>query len=98
MKFQSLTLLAVIALFGCTANERRIATDFDFDGSCVKCHSGLSAGKVHPTFKLRCVDCHGGNDQVQIPDNAAADTSIYRDPDLLKLAHVRPKPGLARFF
>ena len=100
MKRQRLTRYSflLLLLVGCNAKEKRIATDFNFDGSCVNCHAGLTAGKVHPTFKLRCVDCHGGNDQVEIPENAAADAAVYRDKDLLKQAHVRPKPGLARFF
>ncbi len=73
--------------------------DFGFDGTCVSCHTGLHSGQVHPTFKLRCVDCHGGNDQVTVPEDAAASAAVYRDPLLLAAAHVRPKtPDLARFF
>ncbi|RMH36760.1 MAG: hypothetical protein D6689_21900 [Deltaproteobacteria bacterium] len=83
----------------CSASETVVSADLEFDGTCVRCHTGLSAGQVHPTYKLRCVDCHGGDDQVaDVPADAASDPAIYRDPDLLARSHVRPKPGLARFF
>ncbi|HEX2688427.1 MAG TPA: hypothetical protein VHN14_17475 [Kofleriaceae bacterium] len=87
----------------CNANVTNVAEDFSFDGTCVNCHAGLSAGHVHGNYKLRCVDCHGGNDQVPVPDKLYQDTSQplprYRDPALVAAAHVRPKsPRLARFF
>src|SRR6185369_2285904 len=44
-------------------------------------------------YKLRCVDCHGGDDQVDVPGGADV-----HDQDLLRKAHVLPKAGLARFF
>jgi hypothetical protein len=84
---------------GCVKGKEQIKSDnFDFDGTCVNCHAGLSAKQVHGTYKLRCVDCHGGDDQVSIPADAFDDEDVYRDPELLELAHVKPKPGLARFF
>ncbi len=107
-------LAAVLA--GCTAEETVLeATDFKFDGTCVNCHTGLAAGHVHTNYKLRCVDCHGGDDQVAVADNAFTNKNLdaggggFRDPDLVKKAHVLPgsdngKPGtsinpqLARFF
>jgi hypothetical protein len=81
-------------------SETRTTTDFGFDGTCVRCHAGLHAGQVHPTFKLRCVDCHGGNDQVEaVPENAFATADVYSSPELVALSHVKPKSAaLARFF
>lgn len=84
---------------GCIKGKEKVKSEnFDFDGTCINCHAGLSAKQVHGTYKLRCVDCHGGDDQVAIPAEAFNDEEIYRDPDLLALSHVKPKPGLARFF
>src|SRR6185295_283005 len=79
-------------------------TDFAFDGTCVNCHTGLTAGHVHTNYKLRCIDCHGGDDTVNVPANAATNKNLdsggggYRDNDLIKAAHVNPDPKLARFF
>nr|HEX4318953.1 hypothetical protein [Kofleriaceae bacterium] len=72
----------------------------------MNCHLGLSGQHTHPNYKLRCIDCHGGNDQVDVPPDAtvvssgsATDTGKFRDPALLKQAHVQYKnPVLARFF
>ena len=99
------------ALGACTQTTTTTTTDLAFDGTCVSCHTGLSAGQVHGNYKLRCIDCHGGNDQVTIPDDvvtrAACATpanavvrgsGCFRDPALLEQAHVRVKPDLARFF
>jgi len=90
-------------LGACSPQTKPVAEDFGFDGTCVNCHAGLSAGHVHGNYKLRCVDCHGGNDQAPIPDKLYEDTSQplprYRDPALIAAAHVAPKsPKLARFF
>ncbi|MGE0551205.1 MAG: hypothetical protein AB7O24_17290 [Kofleriaceae bacterium] len=94
-----LALVAVAALFaGCSGEVTAVADDFGFDGTCVSCHAGLSAGHVHANYKLRCVDCHGGNDQVAVSADAMTDPAIYRDPALIAQAHVQPKPGLARMF
>ena len=94
----TLVMVVSIAVGACSATETATTTDFDFDGTCVGCHLGLSAGHVHPNYKLRCVDCHGGNDAVELPDGVASDPKKLRDPALLAQAHVVPKPGLARFF
>ncbi|MEO8699086.1 MAG: hypothetical protein ABI867_03550 [Kofleriaceae bacterium] len=90
---------------GCTAKETVVeATDFKFDGTCVNCHAGLNAGHVHANYKLRCVDCHGGNDQVATPDDVLKNKSTeigkggFRDPALLKMAHVIPDKANARYF
>jgi hypothetical protein len=90
-------------LAACTADVKPVAEDFGFDGTCVNCHAGLSAGHVHGNYKLRCVDCHGGNDQAPIPEKLFEDTTQplpkYRDPALIAMAHVAVKsPKLARFF
>ena len=101
MRTSILTFCVVFMLVGCTADETHVTADFGFDGTCVNCHKGLSAGHVHANYKLTCVECHGGNDQVPVPEGAADDTGTppkYRDPSLVAAAHVRPKPGLARFF
>lgn len=93
-----MTAALALAVAACSPTETVVQDDFGFDGTCTRCHAGLSAGQVHPTFKLRCVDCHGGNDQVSVPENAAKDPSIFRDPTLIAQAHVKPRPELARFF
>ena len=93
-----LSCLFWAALAACGADEERTNTDFGFEGTCVSCHNGLSAGHVHGNYKLRCVDCHGGNDQVTVPADAFRSETVFRDQNLLKQAHVLPKPGLARFF
>src|SRR5437762_12466267 len=90
---------AVLLLVGCTASETVVEnTDFAFDGTCVNCHAGLSAGHVHTNYKLRCIDCHGGDDTVAT-DPAKLDlkgTGLaaggFRDDKLLKAAHVNPDP------
>ncbi len=106
----NITKLAVGAVLlacwvGCTAEEKVVEnTDFGFDGTCVNCHAGLSAGHVHTNYKLRCIDCHGGNDQVAVPKDAFKNTSLvsgdggFRDDQLIQQAHVNPDPKLARFF
>ncbi len=87
------------SLSGCTKGTEEVREqDFAFDGTCINCHAGLSAAQVHANYKLRCVDCHGGNDQVDVPPNAFEDEDIFRDQELLVASHVKPKPGLARFF
>ena len=94
--------LWVLGFAACTADPTSVTEDFAFDGTCVNCHAGLSGAHAHAGYKLRCVDCHGGDDQAAIPAQLYADTAQpprYRDPSLLALAHVRPKtPTLARFF
>jgi hypothetical protein len=93
------SLLVCGLLVGCTAEEKVIEpTDFAFDGTCVNCHNGLSAGHVHKNYKLRCIDCHGGNDQVAVPTDAFKDVARFRDPNLIKQAHVLPDPNIARHF
>ena len=92
-----------LALAACSADEQPVVEDFGFDGTCVNCHAGLSAGHVHTSYKLRCIDCHGGNDQVAVParlfDDRSQPLPRFRDPALLAQAHVVPKsPKLARFF
>ncbi|MCG8416917.1 MAG: hypothetical protein MJE77_03100 [Proteobacteria bacterium] len=96
-------------LVACSATEKRVEQDFNFDGTCVRCHSGLSAGQVHATFKLRCVDCHGGNDQVgEVPENAFENEADWRNQALIAASHdlypdddariAFKDPALARFF
>ncbi len=104
-----LLLTAALAFGACTASDHHApSTDNAFDGTCVSCHLGLSAAHVHPSYKLRCIDCHGGNDQAAVPDGvtdvatgvdpAKKGGGKFRDPDLLAASHVHPKPGLSRFF
>lgn len=82
----------------CTASETQVTQDFGFDGTCVNCHAGLRAGHVHPGYKLRCVDCHGGNDQLEVPVDAHTVPAQFRAPALVAAAHVRVQPELAKFF
>jgi hypothetical protein len=98
-KLNTIAVVATLVALGCSSEETVLEDgDFNFDGTCVNCHVGLSAGQVHPTFKLRCVDCHGGNDDVEVPEDAFENEAVYRDPDLIAQAHVLPKAGLARHF
>lgn len=97
--------LAGLFLTACTAEEKVVEpTDFAFDGTCINCHAGLTAGHVHTNYKLRCIDCHGGNDQVDVPAEAFDNKSLepggggFRDPLLIKQAHVAPDPNIARMF
>jgi len=106
MKRITSSIFVVAALLaGCTAKEEILEpADFAFDGTCVNCHNGLSSGHVHANYKLRCIDCHGGDDQVAVPANAFENKALgagqkgFRDPDLVAAAHVLPgsdngKPG-----
>ncbi len=99
MRMLSQLVVGMVVVFAsaCTAEETVLEpTDFAFDGTCVNCHAGLNAGHVHFSYKLRCIDCHGGNDQVPVPTEAFKNKNLdaggggFRDPDLLKLAHVIP--------
>ena len=93
-----LALAATAAAGACISDVTRVTEDVAFDGTCINCHAGLSAGHVHGNYKLRCVDCHGGDDQVAVPADAFADPATFRDPARIALSHVRPNPLLARFF
>ncbi len=96
-RITSSIFVLMAALVGCTAKEETLEpADFKFDGTCVNCHSGLTAGHVHANYKLRCIDCHGGDDQVAVPEKAFENKSLdpggkgFRDPDLIGAAHVLP--------
>ena len=94
-----IALASFVVLFAaCAAKETKLQEDFAFDGTCVNCHAGMSAGHTHQNYKLRCVDCHGGNDQIDIPADAANDPAIFRDPVLIGMSHVLPVKDLARFY
>jgi hypothetical protein len=91
--------ILLLVLVACSAEETKRDTNaFGFDGSCVNCHAGLSAGHSHPNYKLKCTDCHGGNDQVAVPERAFETEAQYRDVVLMAQSHVVPKAKLARFF
>src|SRR4051812_29415120 len=99
MRTTSIIIVIIGAVLGaCSADEEKTNQDFAFDGTCVNCHAGLSAGHVHSNYKLRCIDCHGGNDQVNVPENASENKAEFTRQDLLKAAHVLPDKDLARFF
>src|SRR5580698_9707491 len=94
-----LSVLVVAAAFAaCSPTEKQITSSFSIDGTCINCHLGLSGQHTHPNFQLRCIDCHGGNDQVAVPADAtvvtsgsATDPGKFRDQTLLAQAHVRYK-------
>ena len=56
-----IVIAIAFALAACAADEKPTSSDLGFDGTCVNCHAGLSSGHVHVNYKLKCVDCHGGN-------------------------------------
>ena len=96
-RITSSIFVVVVALVGCTAKEETLEpADFKFDGTCVNCHAGLTAGHVHANYKLRCIDCHGGDDQLAVPEKAFENKKLgagekgFRDPDLIAAAHVLP--------
>jgi hypothetical protein len=89
----------ILILAACSATETKRDSDgFAFDGSCVNCHAGLSAAHVHGNYKLRCIDCHGGNDQVAVDADAFQSEAKFRNAAVIAQAHVQPKAKLARFF
>jgi len=90
--------MLLVSAVGCTAEETKVNEDFGFDGTCVNCHAGLSAGHVHLNYKLTCVECHGGDDTFAVDPLAFKDEQKYRDQAVLKKVHVLPDPKLARFF
>ena len=96
---KTVILIFVATLTACSETETKRDTDgFAFDGTCVNCHAGLSAAHVHANYKLRCVDCHGGNDQVAVPADAFLTEAKFRDVTQMAMAHVVPKAKLSRFF
>ena len=70
-------------LFGVGCSEEIVERQAPLGGTCLACHEGIT--DVHPYFALACTDCHGGNDQIDLP----AVVNI-RDQALLKVSHVRP--------
>jgi len=92
-------LCVLVIVVACSATETRLDDDgFAFEGTCINCHAGLTSGHVHANYKLRCVDCHGGNDAVAVDAQAFATPAKFQDPAVIAQAHVRPKARLARFF
>src|SRR4051812_41997809 len=74
--------LALVLLGGCS--ESVVEKTKPLGGSCLACHDGIT--DVHPFFALACVDCHGGNDAVDVPKGVNV-----RDRDVMAKSHVRPK-------
>ena len=72
----TLVILALVILGACTPSETKVSSDFGFDGTCTNCHLGLSGQHTHPNFKLRCIDCHGGNYQVVVPPDACCTNNM----------------------
>lgn len=52
-------------------------------GTCVSCHVNITPAHTKQAFK--CIDCHGGNDQVVVTGNN------IRDKAIMAQAHVQPK-------
>ena len=80
-------LLAVIAagllIAGCS--EEIVEDNARLGGTCLACHEGIT--DVHPFFALSCADCHGGNDEIEIP----AGVVNVRDQALMRASHVLPE-------
>src|SRR4051812_5908973 len=47
---------------------------------CITCHTKTDSASMHPTetVHLGCVDCHGGNPEIELSAEAAADSPAYR--------------------
>ncbi len=100
----SFVALAVAVGFGvgaCSASETHVSSSFGFDGTCVNCHLGLSGQHTHPNYKLRCIDCHGGNDQIAVGSDATVVATggdptapgKFRDQNLMRQAHNTLAPN-----
>src|SRR5262249_1705361 len=64
---------------------------------CITCHTKTDSPTMHTatTVKLGCVDCHGGQVEVRLPDGVAPGTDRY--DEIKKQAHVLPKfPAIFR--
>jgi hypothetical protein len=72
-----------------TGPGRPVTWSTNLGGTCINCHTGISA--PHAKQAIKCVDCHGGNDQVNTGPNPD-----IRDKNLMSQAHIRPKDS--RFF
>ncbi|HLG17587.1 MAG TPA: hypothetical protein VJH03_24295 [Blastocatellia bacterium] len=71
------------------APSQPVAWSTALGGTCVNCHTGISA--PHAKQAIKCVDCHGGNDKVDTGSNPN-----IRDAALISRAHVLPREP--RFF
>jgi hypothetical protein len=48
-------------------------------GGCLTCHTSTDSPTMHPsgTVRLGCVDCHGGNSAIRLPEGAPANSVEY---------------------
>jgi hypothetical protein len=60
---------------------------------CITCHTKTDSASMHPTetVHLGCVDCHGGNPEIELSAEAAADSPAYRKAKWA--AHVHSSLG-----
>src|SRR4051812_19059342 len=58
---------------------------------CITCHVNTDAASMHPTetVQLGCIDCHGGDAKVALPNGIEPADARYRE--LKEQAHVKPR-------
>ncbi len=58
---------------------------------CISCHTQTDSATMHETetVKITCVDCHGGNGEITVPQGLQASSSDYRSAQAR--AHVLSK-------
>src|SRR4051812_19243355 len=58
---------------------------------CMSCHTQTDSASMHPTntVHIACVDCHGGNNEIQLTQGAVASSKEYLDAK--NKAHVLPR-------
>src|SRR5205809_266928 len=75
-----LSFAAASGLFGQTQNS----------SGCIACHGMTDTATMHPTgtVYIGCVDCHGGNAQVQPPVGTQVGSGVYEQAK--RKAHLQP--------
>ena len=58
---------------------------------CVSCHTQTDSASMHPTSTVHigCIDCHGGNSEVQVSAGVSPNSKEYEEAK--NKAHVLPK-------
>src|SRR6185369_8596226 len=58
---------------------------------CMSCHTQTDSASMHPTntVHIACVDCHGGNNKIEVAQGSVANSKEYQDAK--NKAHVLPR-------